>query len=401
MKSTYKYLLLFILVLFGLSACQESASKEKENAENHAEEQHDDEEGELVLHLSAEKFKALGLHLSDLETKSLSGYIQANGQLKVGPEDKASVTPFIAANVTQIKVNEGDKVNEGQVLGFLSHPDLIKLQTDYVETFHQLTYLEKEYNRQKRLYEGKVSSGKHFQKTAYEYQRAKGELNGLEAQLRLLGVNLQRLAQGKVYKQVAIKSPINGYVENINVQMGQYVPRDKKMFTLINTKTIHADFMVFEKDAARVQKGQTVEFTVESLPDTTLEAEIYAVGKSFEKQPKAVEVHARIKNAEGRLFPGMYISGKIQSSNQRVTALPEEAVITEGEDAYIFTARKIMESGESEWVLEPLKVLTGAKDKGWVEVKLTEALAKDQKVLSNKAYYIIAEMKKGQTSHHH
>ncbi|KKK89992.1 hypothetical protein LCGC14_2727570, partial [marine sediment metagenome] len=121
----------------------------------------------------------------------------------------------------------------------------------------------------------------------------------------------------------------------------------------------------------------------------------------FEMNPKAVHVHAEIENKQGNLFPGMYLTAKIASSENKVTALPEEAIITENGEPYIFTAKKVMEGGEEEWALSPLKVVTGEEDNGWTEIKLLQPLENGQMVVWNKAYYLISEMKKGETEHGH
>lgn len=115
------------------------------------------------------------------------------------PQNEAAVTAIIGANITSIKVIEGDKVRKGQVLAYLSHPDLIKLQTDYINSWNQLQYLEKEYQRQKKLYEEKVGSGKEFQKIQADYQSMKGTVKGYEAQLKLMGLNLDKMLKGELY----------------------------------------------------------------------------------------------------------------------------------------------------------------------------------------------------------
>ena len=110
-----------------------------------------------------------------------------------------------------------------------------------------------------------------------------------------------------------------------------------------------------------------------------MSAKIYSVGKTFEQNPKAVHVHAEIENKQGNLFPGMYLTGKIATSENKVTALPEEAIITEDGEPYIFTAKKVTEDGEEEWALSPLKVVTGQEDDGWVEIKLLQPMEKPGK----------------------
>ncbi|MAZ29215.1 MAG: efflux transporter periplasmic adaptor subunit [Cytophagaceae bacterium] len=398
------------LVIFSLSSCkQEKTGKngneehnETASAENGGE--HQEESAGLEskkLHLSQQKFEAMGLKVDSLPTKSLTGLVEANGQLEVPPQNEAAVTAIIGANVTSIKVIEGDKMSKGSVLGYLSHPDLIKLQTDYSNAYNRMKFLDKEYDRQKRLYDAEVASGRKFQETESEYNSMKGMVKGLESQLHLFGVNLDRIRNGNVYSQVPVVSPINGYVEKVNIKVGQFVQQQTEMFEIVNTEHIHADLMVYEKDVSKVKEGQTVEFNIESLPESDLSAKIYSVGKTFEKNPKAVHVHAEIENKQGDLFPGMYLTGKIATSENKVTALPEEAIITENGEPYIFTAKKVMEGGEEEWALSPLKVVTGQTDGGWIEIKLLQPLEKGQMVVWNKAYYLISEMKKGETEHGH
>ena len=398
------------VILFSLSSCKQEKTAENgqeghnetayaENSGRHKEE-NAGLEGKK-LHLSQQKFEAMGLKVDNLPTKSLTGLVEANGQLEVPPQNEAAVTAIIGANVTSIKVIEGDKVSKGSIVGYLSHPDLIKLQTDYSNAYNRMNFLNKEYDRQKRLYDAEVASGRKFQETESEYNSMKGMVKGLESQLRLFGVSLGRIRNGNVYSQVPVVSPINGYVEKVNIKVGQFVQQQTEMFEIVNTEHIHADLRVYEKDVSEVKEGQTVEFNIESLPESDLSAKIYSVGKTFEENPKAVHVHAEIENMQGNLFPGMYLTAKIATSKNKVTALPEEAIITENGEKYIFTAKKVKEGDKEKWELSPLNVVTGQEDDGWVEIKLLQPLQSAEKVVWNKAYYLISEMKKGETEHGH
>jgi cobalt-zinc-cadmium efflux system membrane fusion protein len=271
-----------------------------------------------------------------------------------------------------------------------------------VRAYSQLQFLEKENQRQKRLYEEEVGSGKTYQQIQANYQAMKGEVKGYEAQLRQLSLNVEKVQTGDIYQYVPVVSPIDGYIEKVEVQLGQYVEPQTKMFMIVNTDHIHADLMVFEKDVYKVKKGQTISFTVESVPGSTLTAEIYSVGKQFEQNPKAVHVHAEIKNKEDFLIPGMYINGKIRiGDNNSVKALPESAIIEEEGKPYIFMAEAHEEDGKTEWAFKAIEVRTGITEDGWVEIKLLEPLTDDTQVAWNNAYYLISEMKKSQTSHSH
>ncbi len=396
MKKQLKYIFSLIIFLLIMSGCGSKSVNEEPNApEEHAEAEMN------AVHLSQLKFESLGIKVDTLPSRVLSGVVEANGRLEVPPQHEATVTAILGANVTSIKVIEGDKVHKGQILAFVSHPNLTQLQTNYVKAYSRLQFLEKEMQRQKRLYEEKVGSGKAYQETLAEYQGIKGDVSGYEVQLRQLSLKVDKIKNGEIYQHVPIVSPISGYIEKVMVQIGQYVDPQAQMFMIVNTDHIHADLMVFEKDIASVKVGQTAFFTVESVPGKQLSAEIYSVGKQFEQNPKAVHVHAEIKEKEDFLIPGMYINGKIHTEGTKVYALPSEAIIEEERKPFIFIAEVHQEDGKTEWSFRPVEVRTGISDEGWVEIKLLEELQIGAKIAWNNAYYLISEMKKGETEHEH
>ena len=413
MKKQIIKLTALIFTIGMLSACGNSAGEDShDHGEGGQEETFDDhgeeggheghgEEGMGEVHLSNLKFNSLGMKVDTLPTRPLSGLVEANGLLEVPPQHEATVTAILGSNVTSIKVIEGDKVKKGQVVAYLSHPNLTRLQTDYVRAYNQLQYLEKENERQKKLYEEEVGSGKTFQQTQAEFLATKGEVKGYEVQLKQLNLSVEKMRMGDIYETVPVVSPIDGYIEKVNVQIGQYVEPQTGMFMIVNNEHIHADLMVFEKDVHKVKAGQKISFTIESVPGEQLTAKIYSVGKTFEQNPKAVHVHAEIDQKREFLIPGMYINGKIHTTNESVKALPESAVVEEEGQPYIFIAEQHDEDGETEWVFKPVEVRTGTSNEGWVEINLLEPLPKGSKVAWNNAYYLISEMKKSQTSHSH
>lgn len=411
MKTQIIKILTLTLVLAIFMGCKEKQNGGKklsitEETHDHKEGGEHEENEEVseekdAVHLSELKFNSLGIKVAALPTKSLSGVVKANGQLEVPPQYEATVTAILGGNVSSIKVIEGDKVRKGQTLAYLSHPNLSQVQTNYIKTYNRMQFLEKEYERQKRLYEEKVGSGKIFQQTESEYQSIKAEVKGYESQLRQLNISASKIRRGEIYEYVPVTSPIAGYIEKVKVQMGQYVAPQTPMFEIVDNEHIHADLMVFEKDIHKVKKGQKISFTLESVPNSNLTGEIYSVGKQFEQNPKAVHIHAEIDKKEDFLIPGMYINGKIRTGEAPVTALPEDAIIEEGGKPFIFIAQEHLEDGKVEWELKPIEVRKGITEDGWVEIKLLEPLAEDAQVVFNNAYYLISEMQKSETSHSH
>ena len=51
--------------------------------------------------------------------------------------------------------------------------------------------------------------------------------------------------------------------------------------------------------------------------------------------------------------------------------------------------------------LAGLRVATGVKDRGFIEIKPFEKLDSDALIAQNAAYYLLSEMKKGEAEHSH
>ncbi len=381
-----------VILMIGLTACNTNPESKTENTRTE-ETAGQTSEGLTSVLLTHQQVKALNIEMDTLGKRDFHSVVEANGQLQVPPQNRASVMAIVGANVNSIRVFLGDKVKKGEALATLSHPGLLQMQTDYLDSWNRMAYLEKEYQRQKKLYEAQIGSGKDFQKVSADYFSLKSNLKSLEAQLRLLQIDPEKIKRGILYEKVAVVSPIDGYVDKINVNIGQYVEPQKTMFKIINNDRIHADLMIFEKDVYKVKKGQQVRFSVASHPDEMLTATIFAVGKSFEQNPKAVHVHASFKNRGNGLIPGMYITGRISTGNDFSFALPESAVVTDGGEKYVFTVQK-----EKEGIrFTPVEVIIGQKEEGWDEIKLLYPVKSETLFAWNGAYYILSEMKKDET----
>lgn len=369
-------------------------SDDKVEQSNENEEHH--EEGEEVM-LTQQQFDALQMKIDTLAMRNMSGFVEANGTLEVPPQNEAAITTVIGANVTSIKVIEGDKVDKGQVVAYLSHPNIIALQTDFLNAHTNSELLKKNFERQQKLYDAGVGSGANFQKAEAEYTASKALVKGLAAQLKILNINTEAVRNGSIAQQIPLRTPIEGFVQKVKIKTGQYVEPQTELFEIINTHHVHADLMVFEKDVHKVKQGQKVTFSVQSIPDAELTAEIYSVSKTFEDNPKAVHVHAEIENKQGNLIPGMYIQGRIQTDNILTKALPESAIVKEGDRFFVFSVEK----ENDDWSFKPIEVVLGTKDGIWIGITFLEEIPSNTTFAYNNAYYLIAEMKKGEAEHAH
>ena len=402
---------------------------------DHEEEGHE----ENVVSISEAQDEVLQLKFEHLQKMNLSEFVKTSGKLQVPPQNQASISSPIGANVASINVIEGDVVRKGQVLATLTHPDLIQIQVDYQESVNQLEYLKKDYERQEMLLKNNVASGKQFQQIKAEYLSLKAKNKGLEAKLQLLNINPSLVKAGNINNSVPILATISGAVSKVEVNLGKYIEPQTELFEVLNTDELHADLKVFESDITEVKKGQDVIFQINNSNGNAYNAKVTTIGKSFEENPRAVMVHSTVSAKNTGLLPGIFITGKIMTGENQVLAVPEAAVVTEGDKSFIFVVSHEEEEehghgneadtheeeghahdeGEdhkeekdhdhgnedhddgAKITLKMIEVITGVKDRGFVEIKSLQKLNDETLVAQNAAYYLLAEMKKGEAEHSH
>ena len=383
MRITY----LLLAVLF-IAACNTTPSENHDHGHEESAHEHDHKHEEHSL--TSEEFNTMDFEIGPMLKRNLSAFVRTNGMLAVPPQNRAMISTVVGGNIRSIKVIPGEVVTKGQVLATMSHPDLIRIQTDYARDRNRLEYLEQEYKRQERLYQEEVGSGKKFQETKADYLTLKGQVSGLEAQLKQLHINPEKIKDGEVIEIVPIRSPISGAVNKIKVSIGEYAAPQAQLFEVIDNHHIHVDLHVYEKDIAKVAEGQKVMFHVESAPEREFPATIFAVGNTFEEDPKAVSVHAEIIGEKPKsLLPGMYVRGRILLDEAEALALPAEAVVRDGDDHFIIG---VEEAEDGSKVFEKYQISKGKEDAGYVEIIPVDELPTDGDYVYTNAYFILSDM---------
>ena len=288
----------------------------------------------------------------------------------------------------------------------MEHTDFIKLQENYITSKNELGLSEKEYLRQKELFEQNAGTGKVFQKAESDYHSAKAKVSSLENQLKLLSVNTNELSQGKIISSFALIAPIEGYVGNINATIGAYAEPNKILFEIIDNTKIHCDLLVYEKDLFKVKIGQKVNFILANNPEhqdehdrETIEGEIFGINKSFENDTKALTVHASIKNEKHELIPGMYVNALIDVDNKTSMVVPVDAVVKSDGKEWVFIVESLPKGKEVEgdsYIFKMKEVITGISDLGYIEIKPLEMVSANAKIVIKNAFFILSKSKEGE-----
>ncbi|MEK7255402.1 MAG: efflux RND transporter periplasmic adaptor subunit, partial [Bacteroidota bacterium] len=346
-------ILLFMLpILF--AAC---GDPHDHSAEGEAAEAHEHAEGEpMEVALTSDQYKIAGIETGKAETRNLTGVVHVNGVLDVPPQNLVSISAPAAGFLKSSDLLQGSRVRKGQVLAVLRNPEFIQWQQEYLETKHQLEadrsrleFLEAEYKRQEELAKENINAGKTLQSAKAEFNSMKSNIAGLEArlggqgaQLRLLGINPDRLRPDNFQSEISLFSPTDGYVMQVNVNAGKYVSNTDVLFQIADTKHLHAELTVFEKDIPKLKIGQKVRFTLanESRERT---ATVFLFGREI-SEDRSIRVHCHLDREDTELLPGMYFKAVVETGASPVPSLPEAAIVSnEGKD-FIFVVETAAET---------------------------------------------------------
>jgi len=362
------------------------------------------EETESMVELTPAQYKVAGIELGKVEQKNLSSIIKVNGVLEAPPQSLISISAILGGFVKNTDLLHGSRVKKGEAIVVMEHPDYIQLQQDFFDSKSRLVYLELEYKRQKGLREQNVSSAKIFQQTTADYKSMKAEVNALEEKLALIGINAEQLQESEtISRAVTIRSPIDGYVSKVNVNIGKYVNPEDVMFEIVNTEHLHVELMVFEKDISKIKEGQQIRFMLPNEDDEERLATVHLIGRSV-GSGRAVQVHGHLDKEDEQYLPGMFVKAFIEIADNTVNALPEQAIVRSEGKHYIYILKgKRIENNLEMTDFEMIEVQKGITEGLFVEVALPDTFDIDSnRVVLNGAYTLLSKMKvSGEEGHAH
>ncbi|MEO5911414.1 MAG: efflux RND transporter periplasmic adaptor subunit [Pelobium sp.] len=373
-----------ILLLNSIVSCgnkeavKETHTEETENVNN--------------VELTPEQYKMVAIQLEKISMKALSGTIKVNGMLDLPPQSKVSISTPFTGTLKSTEMLQGKKVRKGEAIALLEHPDYIQIQQDYLEQKSQLEYLKADYERQNELAEENVNAKKTFQKSKSDYNSMLARISGLKAKLKMMNINMSRLEKGQLQNTITLYSPINGYVTEVNTNIGATVSPSDVLFEIADTEHLHVELTVFEKDVPKLKIGQKVRFTLANEQKERM-ATVYLIGREI-NQERIVHVHCHLDQEDNQLLPGMYLQALVESGSEKVTALPNQAVVEFEGEHYIFVALPKSQDKRNNFGFEMVKVKTGIQELGYTQISFLENKdLKTMDVVINGAYDLLSKIK--------
>jgi membrane fusion protein (multidrug efflux system) len=300
--------------------------------------------------------------------------IEATGELEA--KERAQVASEVDGVVTELAVDEGERVEEGALL-LAVDPEKRSLAMANVRAMHRdaqaaLAEAEREAARVRKLHDSGIASDAALDKIETGMSRA---LSRVEATKAELGVAERALRDANV------RAPFAGWIARRDVSRGEYVRPGQPLFELVALDPIEVEFSVAERDSARVAIGQQVQVGVAPYPEERFQGQVTMISPTLDPKTRTLRVKAQIANADGRLRPGLFARADLGVARREGALLvPEEAVLQRADGEVVFvvtpedTARRVL-------------VKTGLQREGKVEI-VQGVAAQDQVVVRGHAVLV-------------
>jgi cobalt-zinc-cadmium efflux system membrane fusion protein len=394
MNRMKKHILFSLLLLIALVSCREKeAPPDAGNAEQHS-------DTENRVELTSEQIKVADVETGKIEQKQIGGTIKVNGVLDVPPQQLVSVSVPLGGFLKSTSLLEGSRVRKGEVIAVIDNIEFIQMQQDYLEAKSQLELAAADYDRQQELAKENVNSRKTLQQSKSNFETWQARFQALNAKLKAIHVDVKSVDRGIVSSSVNLYSPIDGYVTKVNVNIGKFVSPTDVLFEIVDTKHLHAELLVFEKDVPRLRIGQKVRFTLANETKERM-ATIYLIGRAI-ADDRTVQIHCHIDKEDTDLLPGMYLRALVETGTVVVPALPNDAIVDYEGRKYIFLeADELHAAGTEKGTrhFEMLEIQVSESELGYTQVIVPDSVA-NRHVVVKGAYTLISKLKNSDEDDH-
>lgn len=256
-----------------------------------------------------------------------------SGTATMEAEQDAEVVAKVGGVVEQLLVEEGNRVEKGQVLARIDD-DRLRIEVERAEA--NLAKLEQEYRRTKQLAANNLVSQETTERLAYEVDAVKADVELARLQL--------------AYTE--IRAPFSGVVAKRYIKVGNMISQNEAAFRVTDFDPLIATLHVPERELGKLANEQLAEIRVDALPGQRFVGEVDRVSPVVDASTGTVAVTVAIKDPSDVLRPGMFGRVSIVYDRRQDTLLvPRSAVITQDAKSTVFVVndgqaqRRVVETG--------------------------------------------------------
>lgn len=313
-----------------------------------------------------------------------SGYVTARRA--------ATVSSKVTGKVTEVLIEEGMKVKEGQILAKLDDTNtkaslqLAQAQLDSAKAALEETRVRRkesgrELARQADLLKNQIASQS-------DYDHAEADVQALDAKLQVQesDVTVAERSVATWQQQLddtIIHAPFAGVVTTKNAQPGEMIsPMSVGGFTrtgictIVDMDSLEIEIDVSESYIVRVTAGQPVEAELDAYPAWKIPCKVIAIIPTADRQKSSVKVRVGFEKLDPRILPEMgakvaFRETGSQSSSGRVVLIPKTAVQKQDGRDVVF----VVQNGRAE---RRAVAISGAQGD---EVSLSAGVSTGEKVI--------------------
>ena len=248
------------------------------------------------------------------------GALIANGTIAFNENQVSIVAPRAESRVVAVRADLGQSVARGTSLAVLASSEVGQIRGDYERARAGLEIAQRNYQREKRLFEQSISPEKEMLQAEQAYREALADLNSSAARLASIGASN---GQGASY---TLDSPIAGVIVERSAMPGQIAGPQTNLFTVANLNHVWITVDVYDADLARVQKGAVASVTTSALPGENFLGRVTYAGGVVDPATRTFKVRVEVENPALRLRPGMFAQARIEAA---IVADPSRVVVPE------------------------------------------------------------------------
>ena len=258
-----------------------------------------------------EKEKVETVSVMKLQKHDIMRVLTFSGVLQ--PYQKVAVAPALQGRITNLYVEVGDRVSQGQMLAKMDETQYLSTKLNYENT-------KTDFNRIKIL-----NDSNNIAKQTFD--QAKSGLEVLETSLKNLEQNTY------------LRAPFAGVVSARNYEPGELFS-GQAIYEIVQINTLKALVEVPETYFPHVKQGMKLNIATDTYKGETFPATIEVVYPTIDEKSHTFSIKLKIPNAAQKLRPGMYVSTTLEMGEEKTLTAPYNAVqkLQGSDERYVFLA---------------------------------------------------------------
>ena len=228
----------------------------------------------------------------------------------------------VSGPITRILVDTGAHVKKGDVLLYVSSPDISNAISAYRKAKNRSDLAQHSLDRNKDLLDHKAISQREFESAQADYNDAATDVQTSLQALRIFGVTQQDITEAEhqnvaIRPELAMRATIAGTIVQKMVLPGQFIQAGTTAaFVISDVSTLWVQGHIYEKDLRSIHKGDVVEMRNTSFP-VVFHGTVSYIGDMIDPATRTTPVRIVTKNSEGLLKKDLFLDVTIKDKSER------------------------------------------------------------------------------------